>query len=603
MSFHLQYERFREDIHKKGGKDDKEIVGSDRNLPKKTDERKGRLMKKKMKRIAAFLLASIMVLASCMAVLAAEQDPPVKPTADDRGTITVTDVKAEATVTAYQIVQAKYNDSGFVGYELVSALADALENDADFRNEVGDLDITEPTAAQISAIARRIAKGELALPAFPMGKDPNADLTAATAAFTAEVGAGEYIAIASGASDIIYNPILLSVYYSVSGSDNTMVTGTVDANTVWEINGVTGHAKSSEPTVTKQILNPNDGENTDGHGSDAAFDDSIQYQITATIPSYSAEYQEVEYIISDTLSDGLIPPAAEDIEVQVDQNAPVPLPEPSNPPMVVAVDGQTITVTFDSDYILANGGKEVTVTYSAILDKDKATVNMDANTNEVTLAYSNDPSDYTSHAEKEDKTYVYTFELDGNVNGSQTFQNFKTHEIIKVNENGEIETQSFEQSMEESTVTNALSGATFTLTNRNTGKVYTATTTENGYFDGFKGLDAGEYTLVETAAPEGYTIDDTIHTVHITAAYNPDGTLASYTILIDGKATSTYTAAYAADETIIEIDSTSETTYIKNTRMQNLPSTGGIGTYIFTVLGVALMVIAAVLYMRRRKQT
>ncbi len=47
----------------------------------------------------------------------------------------------------------------------------------------------------------------------------------------------------------------------------------------------------------------------------------------------------------------------------------------------------------------------------------------------------------------------------------------------------------------------------FTLTNNKTKKSYTATSDKYGYLK-FTGLDAGEYTLQETDAPDGFTLND-----------------------------------------------------------------------------------------------
>ena len=42
---------------------------------------------------------------------------------------------------------------------------------------------------------------------------------------------------------------------------------------------------------------------------------------------------------------------------------------------------------------------------------------------------------------------------------------------------------------------------------------------------------------------------------------------------------------------------------IQNTRLSSLPSTGGIGTTIFTIGGCAIMIIAAGLYFASRRKT
>ena len=78
------------------------------------------------------------------------------------------------------------------------------------------------------------------------------------------------------------------------------------------------------------------------------------------------------------------------------------------------------------------------------------------------------------------------------------------------------------------------------------------------------------------------------------------------------KETSTYTATYDGHNKITNIDCTpghendwsdvSDTHEIKNTKLSALPSTGGIGTTIFTVGGCAIMIIAAGLYFASRRK-
>ena len=140
------------------------------------------------------------------------------------------------------------------------------------------------------------------------------------------------------------------------------------------------------------------------------------------------------------------------------------------------------------------------------------------------------------------------------------------------------------------------------MTNNKTKKSYTATSDKYGYLK-FTGLDAGEYTLQETDAPDGFTLNDAKHIVVITAEYNQDGTLKSYTIKIDDKATSTYTAT--CNKGVVKtITSTkdsqgniSESAILKNSKMSFLPSTGGVGTTIFAIVGVVFVVAALGLHM------
>ena len=82
-----------------------------------------------------------------------------------------------------------------------------------------------------------------------------------------------------------------------------------------------------------------------------------------------------------------------------------------------------------------------------------------------------------------------------------------------------------------------------------------------------KGLDDGDYTIVETKAPKGYSVVD-VPNVKIINGDNPVAT---------------------AD--------------VKDTKLNALPHTGGIGTTIFTIAGCLIMVTAAGLFFASRKRT
>lgn len=120
--------------------------------------------------------------------------------------------------------------------------------------------------------------------------------------------------------------------------------------------------------------------------------------------------------------------------------------------------------------------------------------------------------------------------------------------------------------------------------------------------------------LQETKAPDGYSLNPVKIPVEIKASYNEDGMLASYQILVDGKVVeengtekdSKYTATYEKIDNEIVVkpgDVNSDTQNIPNTKLISLPSTGGIGTTIFTIGGCAIMIIAAGLYFASRRKT
>ena len=122
-----------------------------------------------------------------------------------------------------------------------------------------------------------------------------------------------------------------------------------------------------------------------------------------------------------------------------------------------------------------------------------------------------------------------------------------------------------------------------------------------------KGLDQGTYYLKETAAASGYFLPKNGFKIVLTGEGNATDPRA-----LTGKlaAASTFTAMDSADGSLA-VPATVDTTAVnqlnivlKNSSQPILPSTGGMGTALFTFGGVALMVLAAglTIYMRKRKE-
>ena len=551
-----------------------------------------------MKKFLAMLLAMVMVMGMSLMTFAAEVEVPSTPltppshtpTKNDVAKAEVENVEAGATVTAYRIVEPTYNDKGFTGYKVAEG--------------VTLVDMLKPTSDEVTGIAANkdllttLTSKELSAPEGAAG------LTT----YTGALEAGYWVVVVKG-SEIqeVYNPMLIGIYYRVEGSgdDNTLVNGTVDANSKWSLNSTPAYAKSEQPTIDKKITGSTGKNTSDGNesGNDVAIGDTVKFEIDTKIPSYSKSYTNVTVKIKDQMGKGLTlaDPAnlvvkVNDVEVEAGDGTFT---------YTEADDKKSFEISFVSAYALAHSGEAVVVTYDAVLGED-AGLNFDANDNTAKLEYTNDPSGETN--EIEDKTYTYTFGIDAALNGSDSE---KTQELYKLDENGTAIVEG-----ETITVTNPLAGAKFRLQKKNDDgnldetHIYEATSADDGSLS-FTGLDAGTYVLVETEAPEGYSLDPTEHEVVITAKYysepkEDEGKLESYTITIDSKATSTYEATYDSinGTKVTTIDKTElGVTGIKNTKLASLPSTGGIGTTIFTVGGCAIMIIAAGLYFATRRKS
>lgn len=504
----------------------------------------------KVKRILAILLSMAMILGMTVTTFAATNIPAETDVKD----ASAINIEATATVTAYQVVKGTYTSAGLAGYEAVRAgtIANPLE----------------PTSDEITALAKSDLSGLKSV--VMTGGTPDKD---GLASFTANLNAGYWMVLVKGNVEEVYNPMLIGVSYSVDG----MISPIVNANSNWTLVTENAYAKSTKPSINKEIV---------GGEKDVAIGETVNFKITTAIPSYSKEYTEVQVVITDELSKGL---------TLVENSIKINIPSEK---YVLNASTSGFVLKIDSAYALANGGAEVTVEYSATLN-DQAGLNFDANTNTAKLEYTNNPGGETKTTES--RTYTYTFAIDSKLNGSSSESwNEITKEIVK----GEIVKETTESGTKD--VFKALAGATFTLTNNTSKKEYTATSDANGYL-AFTGLDAGSYILKETAAPAGYSVNNAEIPVVISATYNTDGTLKSYSININNKATSTYEATYKGEgisTTVTNIvqGTGNASTEILNTKISELPSTGGIGTTIFTIGGCLIMIAAAaMLFASRRK--
>ncbi len=262
--------------------------------------------------------------------------------------------------------------------------------------------------------------------------------------------------------------------------------------------------------------------------------------------------------------------------------------------------------------------QKAVIEYKAKINEN-AKLNELGNNNDVVLTYSKNSAIEKDNGTEEKKTYTYTFDIDGALTGTGKENIVDTlHIINKLGE--ETDTITTESGTKE--VKLPLAGAKFGLftdesatipyENKATGFNGKDIVSDNGGQLHMSGLAAGTYYLKEISAPEGYSINSQIIPIVIEAKYEgPDSQLSEWSATIGGQLTKVFTLNYEngkvntvkGEDKIQADDSKFEGFNIYNTKISSLPSTGGIGTTIFTVGGCAIMIIAAGLFFANRRKS
>ena len=378
--------------------------------------------------------------------------------------------------------------------------------------------------------------------------------------------------------------------------------------------------KSAAPTVDKQVYDNDDkaatGDNNGwGESADHAINETFQMKLIATIPAdedfaaykaYKVAFHDkynkgitFENIASVTVAGETVNAGEANTDYQLASNT-------TNRTLDITINDIVPAITAASKKL---GTDEITVEviYNVHLNEDAATVNASAsdlstsydNVNGVYLEYSNNPNwngsgtatpgedtpgdDESTGETPKDYVWVFTYESNNNkvddankpLTGAK-FQIKNGDTVIKLVDKGNGEYVVADQSLEVSTVEGASPKIVDTMVSTGTDAKFN-----------IKGLDAGTYTLVETAAPQGYKVAaDTIF--HISATHAEDKTDQGA-----DKETAAVTLATGKDYTLNHtiVDSSSS----------KLPSTGGMGTTLF-VLGGGCMAGLAGIYLISKKR-
>lgn len=316
--------------------------------------------------------------------------------------------------------------------------------------------------------------------------------------------------------------------------------------------------KNEVPTNVKTVEEDSTGKY--GPTNDADIGQTVNFKSTIT-----AQPGAENYVFEDTMSAGLT--YKNDAKVYTDETMTTELAAANYTVNNNPGDGNTFTITFKQSYLdTITAETKLYVKYSATLNKD-AVVGLPGNENKSTLKYGDSTN---TKSTPESETITYTWDLD----------------VLKYGNNDK---------------TNVLENAQFVLLNKDKDKVAVVvdgkltgwtnipaagedgtwpantvlTTNAQGKIK-ISGLDSDTYYLREIKAPAGYnTLKEDVEVV-ITGATQGEGSILTYkTVLAE----------------------------IQNLSGTELPSTGGIGTTIFYVLGSILVVAAGVLLVTKKRMS
>lgn len=347
-----------------------------------------------------------------------------------------------------------------------------------------------------------------------------------------------------------------------------------DTTTTSWVYDVTAKPKNEEVGIDKKIVEKN---GTNKEKDTVAVGDTINYEITSTSPKYTKEYfksggadNDPTYKIHDILSDGLTL-NANTIKVTVDGTELNPTTDYS-----LTTEAHKFDIEFTVDFLKEYKGATVKVNYSVTVNEN-AVVGTDGNTNDVSLDYSRKPDDPTTGVPGKTTPKVYTYALRVNKkDGASTDKGLAGAKFQLYKKGTETPIAGLKDMVNKDGNENGVKDTLVTL--------------EDGVIE-FSGLNVGTYVLREIEAPKGYTLnkDEIEFTI---GDEDTDGKLDS---VAEGSKVTNVTTEDGKNTGMVE-------TTITNNKGFNLPSTGGMGTYIFTIGGLVVMAGAVLLLVSSKKK-
>ncbi|MCK4038465.1 LPXTG cell wall anchor domain-containing protein [Streptococcus suis] len=545
-----------------------------------------------MKRI--FTLLTVL-----LTVLGMNARPVFAASNTDQAELKITNIEGNPTVTLYKIGEGVYNatNDSFIRFDYASGVK---------------LTETGPTAEEITNIANGILDNTIQAKASKV-----LQVTNGTATYRA-TGAGVYIAILTGATDgRSFNPILLAASYNGEGK---LTGGSVDSKAKY-LYGQTSVAKSTLPSIDKTVS----GVTADADKNSASLGQVLTYSLNVTLPSYPTQAKNKTIFISDTMSEGLTFDYA---SLTISWNGQTLIADTTGQfktqgdiliaKAVKVGNGFNLAFVYDNLNEIAP-----VVTYKGIIN-DKVVVGGTGNANKAEFFYARNPNSGNTYEDPNNKPNP---------------QNDNT--IVNKEDSETVYTYQIAFKKVDSITKAPLAGAVFGIYSDAETKqlVDIVTTNADGYAISTK-VGKGTYYLKEITAPTGYSLNTNVYTAEAswtsaTTTSSASSTRSEYTSVVGEAKDSTQVgwlkhnvfykldnkpegtdvqAAYLKATTTTAQNTTVTTTNptagagtvsiadVPNTKLGELPSTGGMGTYLFTFIGVLVLTVGLGLYFTKNKK-
>ncbi len=516
-------------------------------------------MKRKISKLLSMLLATVMVLSMAMTGLAAEIEP-MSSSSDTSFTITVEPAYSGETYAAYKIFDATYSDEdsdGNVSYSYTidssSAWYDTVSSSGLFTlTQISETDTYRVavndgvTGEQIAAALTPVPDGAVAAASATPEFEDNADGSSGSGSVILDVsesGAGYYFVTTSMGS--------------VVSIDTTNPAATIED-------------KNPVPTLTKEVENvghngelEDNGDETEGTEDTAKVGDILEYEIKITDAAHKSAL-----CLHDEMTEGLTYYGSDHIKIYLNTVSASNLVASANYTIQDSEceDGCDFEIVFSPEWLDDLSDDDVIIiTYEAVVNESAVEVNG----NDAHLTYGT--NGYSVMVETETDVYGLSLEkVDGDgteIDGAtftlaygDSFENEElTGQLVEFYYDEDSDTYIVhdlvdEEYAEEQTTTDILVGSATIF-----------------------GLDVGTYTLTETEAPDGYNK----LTSAITITIAEDGTVS-----ISGDTQGSLSGG---------------TITVVNNAGAILPGTGGIGTTLFYIVGIVLVLGAAVVFVTKKR--